>query len=87
MLSQIRMRQSAFTPAERMAERYNIELNVLDDLKQVYNYIFTICIGNYYDFFRTGFKVSTRRNGSINEYFERRFSRRASFRSCLKKLN
>jgi hypothetical protein len=35
LLSQIRMRQSAFTPAERMTERYNIEPNVLDDLKQV----------------------------------------------------
>lgn len=35
LLSQIRMRQSAFMPAERMAERYNIEPNVLDDLKQV----------------------------------------------------
>ena len=40
MLSQIRMRQSAFTPAERMAERYNIEPNVLDDLKQVYKIIY-----------------------------------------------
>ena len=35
LLSQIRMRQSAFTPAERMTERYNIEPNVLEDLKQV----------------------------------------------------
>lgn len=32
------MRQSAFTPAERMVERYNIEPNVLDDLKQVIKY-------------------------------------------------
>ena len=35
LLSQIRMRQSAFTPAERMTARYNIEPPVMDDLKQV----------------------------------------------------
>jgi len=35
LLSQIRMRQSAFTPAERMTGRYNIEPSVMDDLKQV----------------------------------------------------
>lgn len=29
------MRQSAFTPAERMTGRYNIEPPVMDDLKQV----------------------------------------------------
>ena len=29
------MRQSTFTPAEKMNERYNIEPAVLDELKQV----------------------------------------------------
>lgn len=35
LLSQIRMRQSAFTPTEKSAERYSVDPNVLEDLKQV----------------------------------------------------
>jgi hypothetical protein len=80
LLSQIRMRQSAFTPAERMVERYNIEPNVLDDLKQVNtsHKLYWTIIFKHFVFF-LGFKVTTGRNGSINEYFERRFSGLSGF--------
>jgi hypothetical protein len=72
------MRQSAFTPAERMTERYNIEPNVLDDLKQVslklsqrklISKLFLILI----DATPIGSQVTTGRNVSANECIERRF--------------
>lgn len=77
------MRQSSFTPAERMTERYNIEPNVLDDLKQVILIISCVAaqLGVTDALSRLkGFKITTRGNGSTDECFKRRFSRSTSFR-------